>query len=53
MVLIKKMRKQGRLTGSKHLTLASRGNYDIENDARFAEPDLETAIRRFTGKIYV
>jgi hypothetical protein len=36
MVLTKKMRKQGRLTGSKHLTLASRGNYDIENVAKFA-----------------
>jgi hypothetical protein len=26
MVLTRKMRKQARLTGSKHLTLASRGN---------------------------
>jgi hypothetical protein len=36
MVLTKKMRKPGRLTGSKHLALASRGDYDIENVAKFA-----------------
>jgi hypothetical protein len=36
MVLTKKMRKQGRLTGSKHLTLASRGDYGVENVERFA-----------------
>jgi hypothetical protein len=35
-VVTKEMRKQGRLTGSKHLTPASRGNYEIENAAKCA-----------------
>jgi hypothetical protein len=53
MVLTKKMRKQGRLTASKQRILASRGSYDMENVVEVCGPDLATAIRRFTGKIYV